>query len=122
MLLKTTTTGQVSVRIGFGSSKCILRVNVDTDGNNSGLSLAEIEGFIEASDGVEFQSQERVEMYGWVEATLVNWEYHLQGKKQKGTIRSYLRKITGLSMSQVTRLIRLHRKSGYVKTSRKPRR
>src|SRR6267154_1217435 len=91
-------------------------------GTNSGLSLAEIEGFIEASDGVEFQSQERVEMYGWVEATLVNWEYHLQGKKQKGTIRSYLRKITGLSMSQVTRLIRLHRKSGYVKTSRKPRR
>ena len=57
-----------------------------------------------------------------MEATLVQWEYHSQGKKQKGTIRSYIRKMTGLSMPQVTRLIRQHRQNGYVKSSRKARR
>src|ERR1035441_42146 len=73
---------------------------------NSGLSLPEMDGFISASEGVEFQGQGRGEIYGWVEATLVQWEYHSQGKKQKGTIRSYIRKMTGLSMPQVTRLMR----------------
>src|ERR1017187_5625007 len=89
---------------------------------NSGLSLPEMDGFISASEGVEFQGQGRGEIYGWVEATLVQWEYHSQGKKQKGTIRSYIRKMTGLSMPQVTRLIRQHRQNGYVKSSRKARR
>jgi transposase InsO family protein len=88
----------------------------------SGLSLPEMDGLVQASEGVDFRCQGRAEMYGWVEATLVHWEYHSQGKKQKGTIRSYIRKMTGLSMPQVTRLIRLHRGTGCVKTSRKRRR
>jgi transposase InsO family protein len=89
---------------------------------DQGLSLHEMGEFVRASGGIEFQGQERREVYGWVEAELVRWEYHCQGKKQKGTIRSYMRKVTGLSMPQLTRLIRRHRQSGHVAVGRKPRR
>jgi hypothetical protein len=52
----------------------------------------------------------------------VRWECYCHEKKQKGTIRSYMRKVTGLSMPQLTRLIRGQRQSGHVAVGRKPRR
>jgi len=56
-----------------------------------------------------------------VEAVLVDQEYHTLGKKEKGVVRAYMCKMTGLSMPQMTRLIRQHRKNGRVERSRKRR-
>ena len=44
--------------------------------------------------------------------------YHGQGKADKGTVRAYLGKVTGLSRAQVTRLIRQHRETGRVEDGR----
>jgi hypothetical protein len=49
-----------------------------------------------------------------VEKMLVGQEYQQQGKKQRGAIRAYLSKVAGLSLAQITRLIRAHAQTGKV--------
>jgi transposase InsO family protein len=49
-----------------------------------------------------------------VQGVLVAQEYAVQGKKQRGAIRAYLSKVTGLSLPQVTRLIRQYGQRGVV--------
>src|SRR5450759_4477059 len=45
------------------------------------------------------------EVYNWVGQTLVGQQYHILLKEEKGLLRIYLAKMTGLSRAQVTRLI-----------------
>jgi hypothetical protein len=70
--------------------------------------------FLNASAGIEFSGQNRTEVYAWVEQMLVAQEYQQQPKKQRGLIRAYLSKVTGLSLAQMTRLIRAHALTGKV--------
>ncbi len=51
-----------------------------------------------------------------VKATLLQQEYFRQSKKQRGVIRAYLRKVTGLSLPQITRLIRAYLQTGAFKS------
>ena len=82
--------------------------------NAETLTAEQISGFLKGSEGIEFSGQSRAEKYGWTERMLVAQEYAKQGKKQRGTIRGYLSKVTGLSLPQVTRLIRSYVKTGKV--------
>jgi transposase InsO family protein len=82
--------------------------------NAETLSLQQINEFLKGSEGVEFSGQSRAGIYAWTERLLVAQEYARQGRKQRGTIRSYLRKVTGLSLAQITRLIRRCVKTGKV--------
>jgi len=70
--------------------------------------------FLRASGAVEFAGQSRAEVYAWVEATLLGQEYFRQGKKARGVIRTYLSKMTGRSLAQITRLIRQYRQGGHI--------
>ena len=70
--------------------------------------------FLKGSEAIEFQGQNRVEIYGWVERVLVSQEYASQGKKERGVLRAYIVKMTGLSIPQATRLIRKYRAEGVV--------
>lgn len=74
------------------------------------------------SVGLQFEAHNREEIYSWIEGILIEQEYHKRSKKEKGVIRSYLSKTTGLSMPQITRLVRQHRKKGKIELSRKGRR
>ena len=82
--------------------------------NAESLTHSQINEFLKGSAGIEFSGQSRVEVYGWVEKMLVSQEYQRQEKKQRGAIRAYLSKVTGLSMPQITRLIRAHARTGKV--------
>jgi transposase InsO family protein len=82
--------------------------------NAEELSPGQISEFLRASYGIEFSGQNRAERYGWTQRVLVAQEYASQGKKQRGQIRGYISKISGLSMPQVARLIRMYRASGKV--------
>jgi DNA-binding response OmpR family regulator len=53
-------------------------------------------------------------VYIWVEKMLVDQEYQEQRRKQRGAIRAYLSKVAGLSLAQITRLIRAHARTGKV--------
>jgi hypothetical protein len=82
--------------------------------NAESLTSSQINEFLKASTGIEFIGQSRAEVYTWVEKMLVDQEYQQQRKKHRGAIRAYLSKVAGLSMPQITRLIRAHAQTGKV--------
>src|SRR5882724_2241428 len=69
------------------------------------LSLEQVRAFLEASEEIRFEGRNRKEIYYWVKQTLIEQQYQVRGKAEKGLLRSYAAKMTGLSRAQVTRLI-----------------
>lgn len=83
--------------------------------NDSPLkTIEELRRFLKSSTLLSFKGQKRGEIYEWVEDTIIKFDYHILGKKDKSVIKRYLEKITGLSRAQVTRLIGKQRKTGRV--------
>ena len=78
------------------------------------LSLESIGLFVEASEQIRFESEDRQQLYGWVELVLVGQEYAQQGKAARGLLRRYIERMTGLSRAQVTRLIARYAATGRV--------
>ena len=82
--------------------------------NAEAINRQQISEFLKGSEGIEFSGQSRTEVYGWTEQMLVAQEYAGRGKKDRGRIRAYLSKVTGLSVAQITRLIRSYARTGKV--------
>ena len=78
-------------------------------------SLEQIRAFLAGSDPVQFAGQQREEVYGWVEKTLVRHQYASLDRPGKGLVRRYLGRMTGFSRAQATRLITGYRRTGRVK-------
>ena len=83
--------------------------------NAEALSQEQIQAFLQGSQQIRFAGENQAERYQFVQGVLVAQEYARQGKKQRGAIRAYLSKVTGLSLPQITRLIRQWRQRGIVK-------
>lgn len=79
------------------------------------MSLEQIRAFLAASEPVTFAGQSREETYQWVEHTLREQDYGRLARPEKGLVRRYLAKMTGLSRAQITRLIGRYLKQGQVK-------
>ncbi len=90
--------------------------------NAEAISLEQMGEFLRGAAEVVIEAKGREAVYGFVERVLVQQEYQRQGKKERGVIRAYLCKLTGLSQAQMTRLIRRHRAEGRVKVPRYRRR
>ena len=90
--------------------------------NTEALTGEQIREFLKCSETIEFRGQNRADLYDWVQRVLVAQEYPMQGKKQRGAIRAYIAKMAGLSLAQVTRLIRQYRAEGVVEAVRYRRR
>ncbi len=86
------------------------------------LSLEQSRAFLEASEGFQFAGEKREEIYGWISGTLQANSYRQQGRAQRGWLRRYIEKLTGLSRAQVTRPIGSYLKAGEVKQSSYQRR
>jgi transposase InsO family protein len=85
--------------------------------DSEAVSLEQIRVFLGASGEVRFAGLRRAEVYGWVERTLVRHRYAGLGRGDKGVVRQYVARMTGLSRAQVTRLIGRHRKTGRVRAA-----
>jgi len=81
------------------------------------LRLDQIEAFLNASEEIRFEAENREQTYGWVEQVLRQQQYPKQGRKARGLVRRYLEKMTGLSRAQVTRLIARFRANGELQPS-----
>src|SRR5260370_7344154 len=86
--------------------------------NAENLSPELIREFLESSAEIEFGGGGRTEVYAWTERVLVAQEFGRYSKKERGVIRAYVKKIAGISTSQLTRLIRTYLDTGSV--SEKP--
>ena len=85
-------------------------------------SLEQVRAFLEGAGEVRFAGQSRGEVYGWTERTLVRFQYKSLGRQEKGLVRRYIGRMTGLSRAQVTRLIAGYTASGRVKAASYQRR
>lgn len=84
--------------------------------NDSGkMGLEEIRVFLAASEPVKFAGQSREEIYRWVERTLRARNYGRLRRSEKGLMRRYIAKMTGLSRAQLTRLIGSYLDKGEVR-------
>jgi len=84
--------------------------------NAERLTPEQIQEFLKGNQAIEFAGQSRAERYEFVQRVLVAQEYATEeSKKRRGTIRAYLSKVTGLSLPQLTRLIRQYRQDGMVR-------
>lgn len=81
--------------------------------DSEATSLEQMRAFLAGSGEVRFDGQRREEVYGWTERTLVRHRYTSLKRLEKGLLRRYIGRMTGLSRAQVTRLI-----AGYVESGR----
>jgi transposase InsO family protein len=79
------------------------------------LSLGQMRAFLEASEEVQCEGEKREEIYDWISETLRLHGYGQQRRAERGLLRSYITKLTGLSRAQVTRLIGRYLECGEVK-------
>ena len=82
--------------------------------NAETLNPEQIREFLKSSEAIAFAGQSQGEKYAWAQQLLVGQEYASQGKKDRGLIRAYLCKMTGLSMPQTARLVQMYRETGVV--------
>lgn len=81
-------------------------------------SLAQIKEFLKVSTAINFTSVSRKEKYQWINNILNKFNYvRLKGKKDKGQIKEYVQRMTGISPRQLKRLITKKRRVGVVALS-----
>jgi hypothetical protein len=85
--------------------------------DSEATSLEQIRAFLAGSGEVRFAGQRRDEVYAWTERTLVRHQYAGLSKLEKGLLRRYVARMTGLSRAQVTRLIAGYTDTGRVKAA-----
>jgi transposase InsO family protein len=90
--------------------------------NAESLSQEQIREFLESSGPIEFAGCGRSEKYAWVERVLKAQNYGDLSKGQRGVVRAYVEKMTGMSVSQTTRLIRSFLDQGSVRAESYQRR
>ncbi|PIR43388.1 integrase [candidate division WWE3 bacterium CG10_big_fil_rev_8_21_14_0_10_32_10] len=78
-------------------------------------TIEDIKKFINSSTKVDFKRLSAKGSYPWVENVLVKYEYAFLTKVDKGVVKEYIKKATGYSRSQVTRLVTCYIKTGHVK-------
>ena len=74
----------------------------------------QIKQFLEGGQEVSFQGQNQAERYEWIQKTLVAQQYAGRSRGEKGWVRALLGKMSGLSVPQITRLIRQYRQHGTI--------
>ena len=77
-------------------------------------SLEQVRAFVEGSDGLDFVGSDRPSRNDFVRRVLVKFGYRTLGKADKGLVKRFLGKATGLSRAQLTRLVRQHARTGRI--------
>lgn len=81
-------------------------------------TLGQIRSFLEGNQLLNFEPPQRKAAYEFVSQTLQRFDYARLGRADKGLIRRYLCKLSGLSRAQVTRLIAQFHKTGGIRDQR----
>jgi hypothetical protein len=81
------------------------------------LSLEAVGGLVAPSEEIQFEVQDRQQLYAWVEQVLVREQYSLLGKAARGLVRRFIEKMTGQSRAQVARLIAGYTAGGRVQVT-----
>jgi hypothetical protein len=86
--------------------------------NGEHLSLEQMRAFLEGNEEIGFEATNRKELYEWTQATLCAQAYMSLHRSDKGMVKQYLSKVTGMSRAQITRLVAQYVASGVVQVRR----
>ena len=64
-----------------------------------------VRSFLQGTQQLDFEFLSRGDKYQWIEQSLRHLGYLWLNKRDKGVVKMYLAKVTGLSRAQITRLI-----------------
>lgn len=81
-------------------------------------TLEHVQAFLDGSQPLDFEAPQRGAAYDWISRQLHRFDYGRLGKADKGRLRCYLCKVTGISRAQMTRLIAQFRQSGQIRDRR----
>jgi hypothetical protein len=83
-------------------------------------TLEQVRAFLEGSQTLDFEVPTREVAYDWIAAELRRLKYTRLGKVDKGLVKRYLEKVTGISRAQLSRLIAQFRDTGRIRDRRGP--
>jgi transposase InsO family protein len=83
-------------------------------------TLEQVRAFLEGSQTLDFEVPTREVAYDWIAAELRRLKYTRLGKVNKGLVKRYLEKVTGISRAQLNRLIAQFRDTGRIRDRRGP--
>ena len=66
-------------------------------------TLEQVRRVAEGNEPVDFAVADRASAYDFIGRTFVQFDYSALGKADKGAVKAYLAKLTGLSRAQLTR-------------------
>lgn len=78
-------------------------------------NIENLKEFLSSAEGLEFRRKDGKETYRWIKETLLKFRYLELGRKEKGTLKRYIGKMTSYSRAQITRLIAQYRRTGYIR-------
>jgi len=79
------------------------------------MDIEELQALLASGDLLTFKGSSREEIYAWIQYTLRSYNYRSRPRLEKGVLRRYLLKMTGISCSQLTRLITQFRRKGHIR-------
>lgn len=79
-------------------------------------TLEQVQKILDAPAGIAFKAVGRAQRYGWIDAVLKRFDYFRLGRKDKGLLKAYLQRFSGLSRAQLTRLIARKLLEGAIRT------
>jgi len=89
-----------------------------TQMDDSGITtVSQIKKLLAASEGLKLKSASRDEKYSWLETVLKRFMFFDLKRGEKGLLREYMKQMTGISESQLTRLINKQLISGRIKAA-----
>jgi len=81
------------------------------------ITFGQIKKLITASKGLKLKSASRDDKYRWLETILKRFTFFDLKRGEKGLLRGYMKAMTGISESQLTRLIEKQLLTGEIKAS-----
>jgi len=82
-------------------------------------TVAQVRAFVEGNEALSFTLTDRAAAYAWMAETLRRFAYARCGRADKGLLRRYLAKVTGLSRAQIARVVRQFLREGRIADRRK---
>ncbi|MFA4891306.1 MAG: integrase [Candidatus Gracilibacteria bacterium] len=73
------------------------------------ISLEQIKNFLKASSDLIIEPGSKKEVYAWLQTLLLRIKYRKLGKKDKGTVKVFIQKVTGYCDKQIKRLLKKHK-------------
>ncbi len=81
-------------------------------------TLEQVRRVLAGARDIAFKASRREQRYAWVAAVLKRFRYFDLKRSEKGTVKAYLKRLSGLSRAQITRLVAVYLLTGAIRPAK----